>query len=189
MRIAAIAGALALVISAPAFADPGGPISEQFYVEATAGYSIGTDVEIGGADTGTDGGYMIGGALGYALSQGVSVEAELAHSSRDVENTSFSVDATSAMANVMMDFTVDGRNGGYIGGGIGGINVNIDTPLGAVDEWKFGYQFLAGVTREASENTVLFIEYRYQHANAIETAIGDTHYTGHTVGVGVRFGM
>jgi len=189
MRIAAIAGALTLALAVPAIADPGGPINEQFYIEGTAGYTIGTDVELAGMDTGTNGGYFIGGAAGYAFAQGISVEGELAFNSRDFEGISASVDATSVMANLIFDFTMEGRNGGYIGGGVGSINVNIDTPGGSVDDWALGYQFMAGFTRQASEDAILFLEYRYQQAEEISSSGVTAEYTGHTVGVGVRFGL
>lgn len=189
MRIAAFAGAIALVLAAPAFADPGGFINDRAYFEGTVGYTLGTDVEVAGTDLPMEGGYFFGGAIGYALPQGVSVEGEVTYNSRDFETVSASVDALAVMANVLMDFTVEGRTGGYIGGGIGAVSVEVGTGGGSINEWAFGYQAMAGLTRQASENAVVFLEYRYQGANEVKNASTRANYDSHTIGVGVRFGM
>ena len=78
--------------------------------------------------------------------------------------------------------------GGYVGGGIGAIKVELETPGPSADEIAFGYQAMVGLTY-AINSASLFAEYRYQAAQDVTFTGTDLGYESHTIGGGVRFGF
>lgn len=184
MRVLATTiGAAALLLTAPAIA------AEGLYVEGTLGYVIPNEVEVGGIDADTEGGLMVGGAIGTLLDQGVTIEGEVTYSARDFDGTSAELSALGVMANAALDFDIQNNIGGYVGGGIGVVNIDVEGFGVSDNEWVFGYQFMAGLTMSGSENAEFFAEYRYQGANEASIQSVPVNYTSHIIGVGARFGF
>ncbi len=184
MRKAALVGAFALLVSAPAFAGYDG-----YYIEGTGAIEAATDVELAGVNVSTDNGYRISGAVGRAFTDGLSFELEATYGERDLSGVPVTISGLGLMANGFLDFDIQGPIGAYVGGGIGGVNVEIDFLGITGDEWVFGYQFMAGGTLQASENVEFFGEYRY--LGAADAGIGGStvEYQSHSLGAGVRFGF
>lgn len=184
MRKAALVGAVALLIASPAFAE-----GNLFYIEGMAGYEFGTDIELAGVDVPTDAGYRIGGAFGSELPGGLTFESELSYAEREVDGAPITVSSFAIMANAYFDWDFNETYGGYVGGGIGTVGVEIDL-LGISDsDWTFGYQGIVGGTIQANENVKIFGEYRYQAAPDLDIGTANVTYDSHTLGIGVRFGF
>lgn len=184
MRKAALVGALALLVSAPAFAGYDG-----YYIEGTGAVEVATDIELAGINVSTDTGYRISGAVGRAFADGLSFELEATYGQRDLSGVPVTVTGLGLMANAFLEFDIQGPVGAYVGGGIGGLNVDVDLLGISDDAWVFGYQFMAGGTLQASENVEFFGEYRY--LGGADAGIGGStvEYQSHSVGAGVRFGF
>jgi len=171
------------LVSAPAFADDG------WYAEGAAALEIGSDVQLAGVDVGTDSGYRVSGAVGRSLPGGMSFEVEATYGNRDLTGTSVTIEGLGLMANGFLDFDIQGPIGGYVGGGIGAVNVNVDFIGISDDDWVFGYQAMAGLTLQASDSAKVFFEYRYLGANKADIGGASVDYNSHSVGAGVRFGF
>jgi len=184
MRKAAVLGALALMISAPAFAQGDG-----YYIEGTGALELGTDVELAGIDVDTESGYRISGAIGRSLPDGLAFELEATYGERDLDGVPVTVSGFGLMGNAFLEFDVQGPFGGYVGGGIGVVNVEVDFIGITDDDWVFGYQFMAGGTIQAADNVEVFGEYRYLGASDADIGGSDVGYSSHSIGAGVRFGF
>lgn len=126
-------------------------MSGDWYVSVFAGYSnigsidtdYGSDVEHEFDDS-----YVLGLAVGTTVSPGLRAEAELSYSSYaggDVlydgsfsDETDGDANLTFLLANIWYDIPTASMGGGtpYIGGGIGAVNLDVDTTFGGSD---FGY--------------------------------------------------
>jgi OmpA-OmpF porin, OOP family len=165
-----------------------------------------------------DTGWVIEGDVGYRWAENWRLEFEVSYRESDVDT--FSVGPTSftttgdleqlaIMANLLFDFDVTDEINFSIGAGIGAAQVEIEvtaTTVGTtlfIDEsdqdWNWAYQGIVGLSFETSDQTEIFIDYRYFVANDIDlqpTAAGvlpvvgvvnDTSFENHAVKVGFRY--
>jgi len=184
MRKAVVLGALALMISAPAFAQGDG-----YYIEGTGALELGSDVELAGVDVATESGYRISGAIGRSFQDGLAFELEATYGERDIDGAPVTITGLGLMGNAFLEFDIQGPFGGYVGGGIGAMNVEVDLLGITDDDWVFAYQVMAGGTIQAADNVEVFAEYRYLGGADADIGGADVGYNSHSIGVGVRFGF
>ena len=120
-------------------------------------------------------GWVIGTARGFYLNDCVRFEIEGAYrnNTADSVNGQVGIDGGltgrlnhySSMVNLLRDFGGRGGYKVYGGGGIGVARQDGDFSYAGtnyeIDDWAFAYQAIAGVSAQASQNTDLFVEYRY----------------------------
>ena len=152
------------------------------YVSGNLGLSIAddTDLSVFGIEFATisfDPGFTIGGAIGYDYGN-IRVEGEIAYHFWDMDEGTVGpiapgcpctgpidgdASALSFMLNGYYDFQITNSSlAPYLGGGIGGANINGDiTVLGDDSDIVFAYQLMAGIGFEINPSTTLTLGYRY----------------------------
>lgn len=121
-------------------------------------------------------GYTLGVAVGAAFTPNLSMEIEYAYRSTDAAITDRDEDdessrangdtsANALMFNAIYMFDGMGATGAirpYLGGGIGGVNVETSVPGQNYDaDTLFGYQLIGGVGYELNANVTLYAEGRW----------------------------
>ena len=161
------AAAADLIVEDPAIADP--LVLSGFYANVLGGVALGGIVDHnfdGGGDHDHDleGGMSFSAAVGYQFDNGLGVEVDLFHTSRDEDGYDYGLATTSLMAGVRYTVDLTDMISVYGGVGVGGIWTNDliyeDKTTG------LGYQLKAGVEVAVTENLALVGEYRYQDAFA-----------------------
>ena len=182
MKKVIFAAALMLGLSSTAFAN-------QYYLEGFGGLTVNPDLGYDDSDFEMDTGYNVGGAFGTTVNE-FDVEGEIFYTESDYEGYNSNVNALSVMVNLVYGFPVANTVEGYVGAGLGGVNVEYDGGSNfssfTGDEWVFGGQIFGGILVPVGENISLFGEYRYQHAADAEIQGLDVEYRGHHFSVGVR---
>jgi opacity protein-like surface antigen len=127
-------------------------------------------------------------------------------SSKDtVEPLSLTMRAYSLMANAWYDFHDLGLPGGltpYVGGGLGGANVQLSgtvnsAKLISTNEFVFAWQLGAGMSLPLTDSLKAFLDYRYFAANGAQLKLtpgfhgGDikADFDSHTVLIGLRMNL
>lgn len=134
-------------------------------------------------------GVGFGGAFGYAFGGGLRAEAEFAARSNSVDEVGISGEYNSYafMANGVFDFPTNSKFQPYVGGGVGMVHVTDSD----VKDQVFGYQFLAGVNYNVTDNGQFVIGYRYLGTNDAKlktnTKITDASYETQNIELGYRF--
>lgn len=171
-----------IVDTAPASVDPSF-VDSSIYAQLLGGVVGGLDVqwwEDGNDDgtTATDPGYAIAATLGVVVMDGVSLEADVLHTSRNsVDNGDDDIySTTSLMANAKYTlhlndtFSVYGAVGlGYIWG----------TENWFGDDYNYdgiGYQVIAGVGMKFTDNITGVAEYRFQNSLDHNNDVDDDTY-------------
>lgn len=175
-------------------------LNSQIYVQLLGGvalphdvtFYLGTDVD---AVDPTVPGYAVAGTLGVVVYDGLSVEADLLHTFRDEEADGGDTYATtSLMANLKYTAHLNDMFSVYGAVGVGHIWLsNFDgPPVSETFELSgWGYQLIAGVGAQVTENVSVVGEYRYQDTfNPYEIG-GDANMTVPTSSVlaGVKIGF
>jgi opacity protein-like surface antigen len=121
-------------------------------------------------------GYTLGVAVGATLTPNISMEIEYAYRSADAAITDRDEDdeserangdttANALMFNAIYMFDGMGATGAirpYLGGGIGGVNVETSVPGQNYDaDTLFAYQLIGGVGYELNSNVTLYAEGRW----------------------------
>jgi opacity protein-like surface antigen len=166
--------AAALMLASPALAQP----DRGFYLEGNLGYSMPDSVDVteGGVDgeVELDDAAVFGGALGYKFPW-FRLEANVSYRKNDVdevrvEGNDFSgngdTEALVGLVNGIVDIDLDFPVRPFLGGGIGGAYLKLDTGsngLLEVDDeaGSFAWNLLAGVGWDVTESVALTATYRY----------------------------
>lgn len=208
------ASALALVAalglgSAAAAQDMAGA-GKGLYLGAGIGASIprDSDVSASGVDSEAelDTSYGLMGAIGYAYPNNFRSEIELGWRENDIDGVSGAtasggdVNVLHGMLNLYYDIPGMGRFTPYLGAGIGAARVSVDAfatngPFGASTDDSdvvFGYQGIAGVGYQLTDNLGLFADYRYFATTDadLRTSAGadiEADYSEHRILVGLRW--
>ena len=177
------------------------------YLGAGLGWNIAEDSEIEGTglngDVEFDDGYAgfltFGGKLFWFRGEG-----EFGYRKNDVDSVTGvgsangDVNVLSYMGNLLFDIPTGTPWVPYVGGGIGGARLDVDSSLPAagvsVDETEsaFAYQGIVGVTYNVNENLGIFADYRYFDTEEVSFRASngtnfDTDYTAHTLTIGLRY--
>lgn len=180
MRNLMFAGALVLAGTAGAHAadlivDPAPtPVDTSFtnsiYVQLLGGFVQDLDVTYftNGVDSGpaeTEVGYAIAGTLGVVVMDGLSLEADVLHSSREYSFASDDIyTTTSLMGNVKYTVDINDMFSVYGAVGLGYVwgNETWNNGNSSDDYGSFGYQLIAGVSAKFTDNISGVLEYRFQ---------------------------
>ncbi len=188
--------------------------SQGVYVEVRGGATFLTDSDIenlagiSDIELDTDTGWLLGGAVGYALSSGLRGEIELGYRENkfdelkgDPGGGSVTVDvdgditAFTTMANGYYDFYLGnfGATGAaanlapFVGAGVGVAVFDTDGDLGNEKETAFAYQVIGGLAYAFSPNLGASLSYSFLSAPSAEFNGTDFDYDSHNVMVGFRF--
>lgn len=140
------------------------------YVQLLGGFVQDLDVTYyqGGSVNGTSGteyGYGVAGTIGVVVMDGLSVEADVLHTSRDygdADNGEFFT-TTSLMGNLKYTIGLNDTFSIYGAAGLGYIWGTDEAPGYHADYNGFGYQLIAGASAALTENITGLVEYRYQN--------------------------
>lgn len=162
-------------------------------------------------------GYVIGGAIGYALPNDLRIEGELAFRRASLKRLTMVDDggdgslngaaadasgktkASSVMINGFYDLHLDHGITPYLGGGVGLARVDVSARQDAegvpsVDDADtgFAWQIAAGIGFRVVDNTSLFADYRYFQTTNSSHDNSDgirfrSTFKSHNLSVGVRF--
>lgn len=207
MRNTIIASTLAtglfVAMAGVASAEQPGP-----YLSLGIGANILNDANLTGAGVSDKADFNTGwagiGAVGYAFDKNWRTELELGYRRNNVETMSGGggnaghVGAIDLMGNVLYDIDTGTKWTPYLGVGIGavryqarGYQPTATTSLNDSDT-VFAAQGILGVSYDMSQNTQLFLDYRYLEANdpSVRSSNGTnlkTEYQAHTVLAGFRY--
>jgi opacity protein-like surface antigen len=155
------------------------------------------DFDINDADElSVDSGVIFGGVLGKRFSDRIRGEIEASYWSADADctgkcgNVEYDVAALSILGNVWFDFGDSAGFSPYIGAGIGGANVSLESASGDEDAFALAYQGGLGV-RFGGDSMTFDIGYRYRVVDADlddhPLVSEDIDLTGHTFQFGANF--
>lgn len=186
--IAPIAAVVALAASGSAMAQDAG-----WYVRGDLGGSTGGELDADSGPIDLDDGWLVGGAGGYAFSNGVRAEGELLYMDNDLDTVSEGDIATlGAFANIAYEFNQQGRIRPFLGAGVGFAQVNYDDGVVDDDDIGFAYQAKAGVAYDINERMTAELAYRYLNVTDVEFGSGgaspvDGDYDNQAVTIGLRY--
>jgi outer membrane protein OmpA-like peptidoglycan-associated protein len=178
------------------------------YLGGGLGWNMAEDSEIEGTglngdveyDDGWAGFFTFGGKLFWFRGEG-----EFGYRANQVDSVSGIGDAggdakvLSYMGNLLLDIPTGSSWTPYIGAGIGGARVDLDSvslPAAGVtvdnDETGWAWQAIAGVTYQVNDNLGIFADYRYFDTEDIQYRASngtrfETDYSAHTVSIGLRY--
>lgn len=195
-----------IVLSVLAAATPA--LADGLYIAGRGGWSSVDTTNLNGAGLGDieyAHGYIVGGALGYAWTNGFRVEAELMRRANDPEkigtaganrDATGEITSDAAMGNLLYDFKFSSMPlEPYVGFGAGAVrvrteNVRINGALFSDDrDTVLGVQGIAGVSYPFTPRIRLTLDYRYMYAPGVEFSSPtkfDTDYSSHAVTAGFR---
>jgi opacity protein-like surface antigen len=192
----------------------GGPRAEErsldgWYVDVGGAYTLIEDSDLvdgrlpgGRGELEVDDGYAVTGAVGYGYGNGLRTELELAYRESDLDAISGGgfgvvgsrgvggdISAFSGMVNVYYDYRVNGGFVPYIGGGIGGASIDLDSSTLGVDdsETVFAYQFMGGLRYPLNDRLWLRVGYRFFSTEDLEIQGTEAEYVTHNVEAGLTF--
>jgi outer membrane protein OmpA-like peptidoglycan-associated protein len=190
MRIKTVAApvlalSVALAYSVPSHA--GASLTPGIYIQGGAGANVlrDNDIEVGGVErrANYDAGWLGAFSAGYAWANGLRAELEYGHRSNAVDTlggggANGDVHVNSLMVNAIYAFPTRGWLQPFIGLGLGGARVKLDSvmPLGSTatavnnSDWAPAAQGIVGVEYPLDDNLGLSLSYRYFYAR-------DTDYT------------
>ncbi|NWH08896.1 MAG: OmpA family protein [Alphaproteobacteria bacterium] len=141
-----------------------------------------------------DTGYIIHLNGGFAYDSGWRVELEGAY--RDNEGDfDIAVTQSTLFANVLYDFELSEKFDLTLGAGIGGVYVDTDGTGLTGDDWTVGFQGIAGLGLELTDNLEAFLEYRimYHDSASLVGNIGvgpygfEDTFINHSATIGLRY--
>ncbi|GAB4373133.1 MAG: hypothetical protein Kow00114_34940 [Kiloniellaceae bacterium] len=183
----------------------------QFYIGVQGGANFAADSDVDGngidGEGSFDAGYAVGGALGYRfdLADSLALDAEGSFTYRNNDVDAFSAagfadvsggDSQSFawMANLWLNWRL-GNSGfaPYIGGGFGGVHLDIDdAQAGSValdheSAFMLGGQLGAGLGYQLGEHVVLSLDYRFLITEDADMNGLDIGYQTHAAMVEVKY--
>lgn len=160
-----------LIVEAPGAPDVGHATSPSFYVQLLGGVASGDltfyDLQIPGLtnEYQMDLGYALAGTVGVVVMEGVSVEADVLHTSRTyTDSPDDTQDTTSLMANLKAEMSLNDVLGLYGAVGVGVIHSVNFAAADTVGYTGLGYQLIGGVSASLMENVSLIGEVRLQNS-------------------------
>lgn len=186
--IAPIVAAVALAAGGSATAQDAG-----WYVRGELGGSTSGELDADSAPVDLDSGWVVGGAGGYAFSNGVRAEGELLYMSNDLDTVSEGdITTLGAFANIAYEFNSQSRIRPFVGAGVGFAQVSYDDGVVDDDDIGFAYQARAGVAYDINERLTGELAYRYLNVTDVEFGAGGASpvsgdYDNQTVTVGLRY--
>lgn len=168
VAVAFVAGGAALAADAPltlAVTPP--PVADegwQPYVKAYGGVTAPNTLTFDGVEYDVDAGWLLGGAVGAAITENIAVELDGTYSSAAYSGSGDLINAGTLMANVVVSADVSDQVAVYAGVGLGGVGAQYDD--GTASDWAYtaGGQIFAGVEFAVADNVSIFGEARYQAA-------------------------
>jgi outer membrane protein OmpA-like peptidoglycan-associated protein len=162
---------------------------------------------------------MIEADVGYRWAEFWRLEFEVSYRENDLDTFSIGgtpltgsgdVEQLAVMLNLLFDFDVTETINFSIGAGIGAAQVEVEATGTSllpttifIDEsdqdWNWAYQGIAGISFETSDQTEIFIDYRYFVANDVDLQpsaaaflpipgrVSDTTFENHALKVGFRY--
>ena len=202
IALIALIAVLGLLHAGPSIAQDKGR-----YLSGSIGLSLPNDSDVDGTgiDTAIDlnSGLGLAAAFGNYFTPNWRAEGEINYRNSDVDSiggTSGSGDlsAFGLMVNGYYDFATDSAWTPYIGLGVGAASVSFDgvSPVGGsqIDDsdLAFAYQAIAGISRDVTEQTAMFAEYRFFGVPdlGLKTDSGvsvDSDYGEHRIMVGLKW--
>jgi outer membrane protein OmpA-like peptidoglycan-associated protein/outer membrane protein W len=176
--------------------------TEGWYGRADLGWSIDAELDVDGGSFDFDHDLSEHLGLGYAFSNGLRLEGEVAHRFNDFQDLDGHARAWSAMVNLYYDFNRGGRVEPYIGVGVGAARVEAKGAVGPIsfddEDTVFAYQGAVGFAVALTEQLDLDIGYRYFEApdagfngavdfEGPEPFNFDGDYSHQAVSVGLRY--
>jgi opacity protein-like surface antigen len=183
----------------------------QFYVGAHGGANFVQDSDIDGngvdAEASLDAGFVAGGFAGYriGIQDGISVdlEGEFAYRQNDIDELSavgFAVDGDGEvrsfawMANAWVNLPI-GDSGfvPYVGGGFGGVHIDInDAQAGGIElenesDFVIGGQLGGGLGYQFDEHVAVTLDYRFLITDDASIQGLDVEYQSHSVMLGLKY--
>jgi len=156
-----------VVNAAPAAVDTS-LVNSSIYVQLLGGVVQGLDVTYfrDGADDGswpTKMGYSFAATVGVVVIDGLSLEADVLHSSRQLDDPDeVTYSTTSLMGNIKYTLGINDMFSVYGAAGLGYVWGNETWNSGSQDYESFGYQLIAGVEARFTDNISGVLEYRFQ---------------------------
>lgn len=140
------------------------PMSQDFDLDREGGARRSSGLDF-------DGGFAVGGALGFEINPKATIEAEYVHRASDADlKGTRNTDTASTRSNAVMvnalyhfgDRDAEGSIRPYLGAGIGAADLRIDRDdLDLDSDFGLAYQAIAGVSYDVSYQASLFGEVRY----------------------------
>ncbi|GEO80288.1 OmpA family protein [Pararhodospirillum oryzae] len=193
----ALVGAMAALPLAAQAQTPQGP-----YVALQGGvnFNIDRELSVGGvdADVETDLGYAAGGTAGYAFGGGPRVELEATWRRNNIDNigplsNDGDLSSVALMVNALYDIPTGTKFYPYVGAGIGWVIGMMDSDIADGTSGAFGYQGIAGVGYNITDNVGMTLDYRFLGTTGMKfDAVADRdsdydNYLNHTVMLGLRY--
>jgi lipid A oxidase len=163
---------------------------QAFYVELFGGYTTYPDLYYDGDNFKMDDGFNIGGSIGTSLNDSFDVEFEAFYTETSYAGYDDEFTSLSLMTNAYYNFPIYKGLLGYVGGGLGAMQVSYEYESTASDDaWVFAYQLIAGVRYPINDKLTAFTEYRLSNAAKDATLFGDekVQYESHNISIGLRY--
>lgn len=196
---------LGLLLAAASAADA------QIYFGLHGGANVVPDMDIDGSgingEASVDPGFAVGGVLGYRIgvndSLSVDVEGEFTYRLNDADefsaagfstNPGGEVQSFAWLANAWLNWQIgDSGFAPYVGGGFGGIHIDIkDAQVGSVNfdnesDFVLGGQLGAGLGYQIGEHFVASLDYRFLLTEDSNFQGLDVEYQSHSVMLGIKY--
>jgi opacity protein-like surface antigen len=177
-KLLVVSGAVVAGMTAtPAFADGG-------YFGGFVGGISPDDFNINDADElSADTGIIFGGVLGTRFSEYMRAEVEASYWSGDADcagkcgDLEYDLSSLSILGNAWFDFNGDMGFTPYVGGGIGGANVSLESDSGDAEAWALAYQAGLGA-RFGGSGMTFDIGYRYKVVSVDQGDLDDHPLVG-----------
>lgn len=124
-----------------------------------------------------DTGYAIAGTVGVGIWEGLSVEADVLYSSRNLsDEDDYPFSTLSLMANLKYTLPLGDMLSIYGAAGVGVIDIGEGPGSDAFHYDGAGYQLIAGVSADFTDNISGVLEYRYQNTFDVAPREDDDYY-------------
>jgi opacity protein-like surface antigen len=146
-----------------------------------------------------DRGFTAGGVVGSHFFDYLRAEVEASYARYDIDEcisgtlkcaiSDGDVSAFYLLGNLWFDFKLGGFSP-YIGGGVGGARVNVDTSTSLDDsDWGFAFQAGAGVRFRLTDALQVDIGYRFKDVPDLSIDSLDTDLQSHNAQIGLTLGF
>lgn len=184
----------------------------QFYIGVHGGANFVQDSDFDNdsgvdAEASLDPGFVVGGVAGYRIgiqdSLSVDVEGEFSYRLNDVDKVSASGFSTTAsgevqsflwMANAWLNWEIgDSGFAPYVGGGFGGVHIDINdvqaagVNLDSESDFMLGGQVGGGLGYQLDEHVVVSLDYRFLITEGTKFETFDVEYQNHSVMLGLKY--
>jgi opacity protein-like surface antigen len=174
-------------------------VESGWYAGIFGGASWPQDMDFEGFKLDLDRGFTVGGVVGSHFFDYLRAEAEASFARYDIDECisdtvkcfvpDGDVSAFYLLGNLWFDFNLGGFSP-YIGGGIGGARVDVDTSSFPDDsDWGFAFQAGAGVRFGLTDALQVDIGYRFKDVPDLSINSLDTDFQSHNAQIGLTLGF